>query len=282
MLADAAASDKTRDRSDAISALTILDSDPRAISLIAQALTDKEEHIRLLAASSLGEMKARAAIPALKKALDDKSVQVSFAAAQALWKLGDRSGRDIFYQVLDGERKTNPGVLRSKVNDAKHDMGDPKALALLGVNEVSGTFLGPFSMGISLIEDYAKNTGAPAQALCAKLLASDHTRRTFNELEDALADKNWSIRAAAARALAQFGDVKVLPRLKDMMENDKEQPARLTAAAAVLRLSGTRHKPAAASVPPAAPANSPGGSPKKSTWLFEPCLLRLARVQASV
>src|ERR1700722_16670278 len=163
MLMNGANSQKLRDRSDAIGALSVLSSDRKAIAVIANALGDKEETIRILAATTLGEMKARPAIPKLKEAIDDPSPEVSFAAAQALWKMGDRSGRDIFYDVLDGQRKVKPSLIKSKMRQARQDMHDPKALALIGVNQVSGAFLGPFSLGVSAIEEYAKNSGTSVQ-----------------------------------------------------------------------------------------------------------------------
>jgi HEAT repeat protein len=231
-------SGKFRDRSDAISALTVLDRDPKAIAVIADALGDKEETVRVLAATSLGDMKARAAIPQLKDAMDnDKSPQVNFAAAEALWKMGDRDGRDVFYEVLDGERKVKPGLMKSKLHEARMDMHDPKALALIGVNEASGAFLGPFSMGVSMVEEYARNSGTSIQALCAQMLALDDTHETVDELTYALDDKNWTVRAAAARSLARLNVRGALPQLQDMMVNDKSQPARFASAAAVVRLS---------------------------------------------
>lgn len=232
------ASDKARSRSDALSALTILPSNTKATTLIEDRLEDKEESIRVLAATSLGDIKARSAIPSLKKNLEDPSAQVSFAAAQALWKMGDRSGRDIFYAVLDGERKTSPGLIKSKIRTAKQEMHDPKALALIGVNEASGAFLGPFSMGVSMIEEYAKDSSAPVQAVCALLLAMDDSRRTTDELEYALWDKNWAVRAAAARAIAKLNDRKALRQLTDMMMTDKQEAARFVAAAAIIQLGG--------------------------------------------
>jgi HEAT repeat protein len=260
ILMQGATSGKFRDRSDAISALTILDRNRRAVSVISAALQDKEETIRVLAAVSLGEMKARSAIPQLRDAMDnDKSPQVSFAAAQSLWKMDDRAGRDVFYEVLDGERKVKPGLLKSKMHQARLDMHDPKALALIGVNEASGAFLGPFSMGVSMVEEYAKNSGTSIQALCAQLLAADDTRETAGELTYALDDKNWTVRAAAARSLAKLGIRAALPQLKDMMAGDKSQPARFAAAAAVIRLSGrpARIAKPANSPAPAAPEASP-------------------------
>lgn len=243
LLNDAATSDKFRDRSDAISALTITPRELKSIAVVSHALNDKDENIRTLAATSLGDMKARSAIPRLKAALDDKSPQVSFAAAQALWKMGDRSGRGIFYDVLIGERKVKPGPIKEKIQQARMDMHDPKALALIGVNEASGAFLGPFSMGVSMVEEYAKNSGTSVKALCAQLLSSDDSPYTLQQLKLALVDSNWAVRAAAARSLAKLNVRSSLPKLIDMMNNDKSQPARLSAAAAVVQLSGGRAEP---------------------------------------
>ncbi len=261
LLNDAATSDKFRDRSDAISALTIIPRDSKSIVMVSHALNDREENIRTLAATSLGDMKARSAIPRLKDALDDKSPQVSFAAAQALWKMGDRSGRGIFYDVLIGERKVKPGPIKEKIQQARMDMHDPKALALIGVNEASGAFLGPFSMGVSMIEEYAKNSGTSVQALCAQLLSTDDSPYTLQQLKLALVDSNWAVRAAAARSLAKLNVRSSLPKLIDMMNNDKSQPARLSAAAAVVQLSGGRAEPATAR-PQQLPASPSQNAPK--------------------
>ena len=237
LLDDAVASDKVRSRSDALSALSILQSDRHALALMTQSLADKDEGVRALAATSLGNMKARSAIPALRKAVDDPSPVVSFAAARSLWKMGDRSGRELFYDVLSGERKTQPGLIQKKVEEAKQDVHNPKTLALIGIDQASGAFLGPFSMGVSMVEEYAKNTGSPVQALCASLLSQDNTPDTIEQLSMALGNSNWSVRAAAAKALARMHDRKIIPELEQMMETDKEQAARFVAAAAILKLT---------------------------------------------
>jgi HEAT repeat protein len=255
LLKQGATSEKTRDRSDAISALAVLGQNHTGISLIAAGLKDKETNIRVLAATSLGDMKARSAIPQLKDAMDDNSPEVSFAAAQALWKIGDRSGREILYAVLRGERKAKPGLVKGKMEKMRQEMHDPKSLALIGINEASGAFLGPFSMGVSFIEEYAKNNSAPIQAVCAKLLSSDDSRDTAEELTDALGDKNWTVRAAAARALARMNRPEAIPQLRNMMESDKERPARFAAAAAIIRLSPTKGTAPAAAPPPDESAN---------------------------
>ncbi|HXQ25839.1 MAG TPA: HEAT repeat domain-containing protein [Candidatus Acidoferrales bacterium] len=260
MLTQGAASEKTRDRSDALSALTIVGRNPKAVSLMENALADKDVNVRVLAATSLGSIRARSAIPKLTGAVDDSAPQVSFAAVQALWRMGDRRTREILYEILAGERKTKPGVIKGKMASATAQMHDPKSLALIGINQASGVFLGPFSMGISFIEEYTKNNSAPVQALCAQMLAADDSPDTVQELRDALGDKNWAVRASAARALAQLGRPEAIPQLKDMMANDKERPARFAAAAAIIRLS----PPAPKALPPPTPAKPAGpASPQK-------------------
>ena len=237
MLKDAAASDKVRDRSDALSALVVVAPDPRATKMLEDAVLDKDESIRLLAVTSLGDIKAKSSIKVIDAAMQDASPQVSFAAAVALWKMGDRDGRDIFYSILEGDRKTGPGLVQSKIKEAKKEMHDPKALALIAVNQASGAFLGPFSMGVSMAEEYAKNNGAPVQTLCANLLASDNKPDTIEVLSDAADDKNWAIRVAGIKALAKLNHRESLPQMKEIMEKDDHQAARLVAAAAVIHLS---------------------------------------------
>jgi HEAT repeat protein len=95
-------------------------------------------------------------------------------------------------------------------------------------------------MGISMAEEYAKNSGTSVQALCAQLLSSDDTPNTLEQLKFALLDGNWVVRAAAARALAKLRVRSALPQLTTMMATDKSQPARLAAAAAVIEVSRGR------------------------------------------
>ena len=68
ILRDGAGSEKARTRSDTISALAGLPESQEAISLVKQGLKDKETKLRVLAATSLGGMKARSAIPQPPKA----------------------------------------------------------------------------------------------------------------------------------------------------------------------------------------------------------------------
>src|SRR5579862_7406403 len=63
---------------------------PEAVQLVEEALKDMDPLIRQTAAAELGQMKSKQSIPALKAALDDSDGQVAFAAAKALWDMGDK------------------------------------------------------------------------------------------------------------------------------------------------------------------------------------------------
>ena len=98
-----------------------------------------------------------------------------------------------------------------------------------------------------------KTAARPCPALCAQLLATDDSHRTADELTDALGDKNWTVRASAARSLAKLNYHGVMPQLRDMMLNDKTQPARFSAVAAIVRLEGHSRREV---VPPARPGQA--------------------------
>jgi hypothetical protein len=274
MLTDAVHSDKYPTRSDAIAALSVLDTDRRAVRLMIDALNDKEAIIRVQAATSLGQIKARAAIPALHDRLEDVEPQVVFAAAQALWNMGDRTGREILYEVLDNERKGHPGLIKGNIAKAKAEMHDPKGLILIGINSTSLALLGPGALGVTAVEEMATNHDAPLQALCAKMLADDDEPETVSELESALSDKSGIVRAAAAHALGSLNDPKAIPSLTATMQNDKSQIARLTAAAAIVRVSQRQRRKTAPSAqgaqgkpqqaPPSQPAQ-PAQTPSQPT-----------------
>ncbi len=79
-------------RAQAIAALGTIGLRRNVVSLIEGGLKDKDSRVRETAADVLGTMKSRGSIPKLRAALDDESPTVRFAAAQALWNMGDRSG----------------------------------------------------------------------------------------------------------------------------------------------------------------------------------------------
>ena len=229
-------SPKKTHRTDAIAALAVIGSRPDVLHLLEGALRDKQSTVRKTAAIALGDMQAEAAKPSLRALLDDESPDVGFAAANALWKMGDRSGREIFIATLTGERKGD-GLVKSSLKSNFAKYSDPKTVAMTGVKEAAGAFLGPLPMGITIAQELMKDHGASARAACAALLAKDPSPDAVEQLTQALADKNWAVRAAAAQALA-ISPGKVSPQVFEPLLLDDNKSVREIAAAGIIRLMG--------------------------------------------
>jgi len=233
-------------RAEAIAALGTAGTQSRVIRLVEHGLNDSDPSIRELAARTLGEMRARSSIPKLTKALDDDSPEVSFAAAKSLWAMGNRAGREVFLQILAGERTSSGGLIKNELQATRKKFQDPKGLAVMGAKEAAASLFGPAGWGIRVMEEITQDRSASARAMSAILLGPNATPDSLRQLQDALHDKNWIVRAAAAQALGVSRHREQIPILQPLLQDDK--PAvRCMAAAAIVRLSGK-----AAAVPAAA------------------------------
>lgn len=226
-------------RAQTIAALGTIGLRRNAVSLIEAGLKDKDSPVRQAAAEVLGTMKSRTSIPKLRGALDDSSAVVRFAAAQALWAMGDKSGQDLFLDVLDGDRKASTGLVRGGLQQVHEELHDPKSIAELGSEAAAGAFLGPAGFGIKAAIELAKDNAAPARAISALLLAEDANEDAREVLREALQDKSWIVRAAAAEALGVHGSLNDIETLAPLLR-DQEKKVRYRAAAAIIRVTSRR------------------------------------------
>ncbi len=243
-------------RKQAVAALSAIGPAPRAVKAVEDVLANaKETDLRQTAAASLAEMKATAAIPALRTALDDPSGEVAFSAAKALWDLGDPSGKATFQEILTRERKDSKSFVGGALDEAKRTLHDPKKIAAMGAKEASGALLGPYYMGFTVARDAMKDSGAPGRALAAQYLSKDCDARAVQLLEWALKDDtSWLVKAAAARGLGKCGDEPAIAILETHLHSSHES-LRFQAAAAIIRLSdkGQPATDTANATPPKAP-----------------------------
>jgi HEAT repeat protein len=232
---------------------------PEAIQQVEQALHDKDPVVRQTAAAELADMKSLQSIPALKTEIDDSAGEVAFAAAKALWDLGDLSGRELIEDVLTGEQKSSEGLVSGAVRDAKRKMHDPKALTVMGLKEASGALLGPFNLGVVAAEQAFKDGSAGGRSLAATLLAKKCDPQTRQLLEWAYTnDKNWAVKAASAKGLGQCGNADSIPKLEQGL-SDAHEAVKDMSAAAIIRLNlqaGTK----------AAVTNVPGRATEPSSF----------------
>jgi HEAT repeat protein len=229
----------------ALQSMGVISPQARPVALVEGMLNDKDSGTRQSACTTLGEMKSRASIPKLQEALNDKAPEVVFAAARSLYAMGDPGGRAILISVLGGDQADSSGLIASSLRDAKLKLHDPKALLLIGVNESAG-LLGPFGIGVPIAERLMKDKESSGKTAAALLLATDTSEDSKKAIRAALSDKNWTVRAAAARAVAIRGITAYYEDVAAMLD-DKRDEVTYTAAAVVIRL---KQPPAGRSGPP--------------------------------
>ena len=235
-------------RAKAVQVLGLLKEDPEAEQMAVKALQDERPEVRASAASALGDMGAKSAIPNLRKMFEDKDVSVILAAARALLDLGDNTGYNVYYAILTGETKTGKGLL----DEQKKMLKDPQKMAQFGFE--TGIGLIPFAgVGWTAFKMLRKDDVSPVLAASALTLANDPDQKSGQALVDAAeGNKSWLVRAAALNALAKRGDPKLIKAPEDGMTDEKEE-VQYSAAAAVIRLSdiAEHQKAAPAKRPPA-------------------------------
>jgi len=237
VLKDGLADKNVDKRRQALTATGSIGLTPDAIKFVEQGLKDSDPLVRQTAAAELGEMKSKQSVPALKAAMDDPSAEVAFAAAKALWAVGDRSGRGLLEDVMTGQEKASDGYLKDTTRDLKRKSHDPKALAVMGFKEASGALLGPFNIGLVTAEQALKDGNAGGRTLASTLLTEDCDAETLRLLEWTYEnDKNWAVRAAAAKGVGKCGNADSIPKLETGL-SDSREAVKAMAAAAIIRLS---------------------------------------------
>jgi HEAT repeat protein len=224
-------------RRQAVTATGAIGLDPEAVRLVEAALKDNDSLIRATAAAELGEMRSRQSFPALKAALDDPAGEVGFAAAKALWDMGDKTGRGFIEDVVAGQQQAFDGGVKGAMHRADRLRHDPKQMAIIGAKSASGALLGPFNIGVIAAEQVFKNGAVAVRMQALNLLAEDCDAQTFKLLETASTDdKTWAEKAAAAKALGRCGNPDAIPKLEQNL-SDSNAAVRFMSAAAIIRLS---------------------------------------------
>jgi HEAT repeat protein len=224
---------KAGNRTEAVKALSLMHGNSTAIKDGLTALGDPDAKVRTAAATTLGELHATAAIPALKDALADKEITVMLASAHALYLLKDPGAYDIYYAVLMGDKKTSASPIEAQLNRLK----DPKQVFEMGLQEGLGAV--PYGgMGYEAYRALMNHDNSPVRAAAARILALDPDPVTEDALvQSALADKSTMVREAALDALAQRGDWRCIERL-EMNLHEVKYAVRYRTAATIIHLSG--------------------------------------------
>jgi hypothetical protein len=256
ILNDALADKNPEIRKAAVQSLGLVVPYEPYISQLNAMLDDKDIEVRLAAVASELDLRNPGTVAALKKALGSDVPEVKFAAAKALWTLKEPAGRDALIEVLGGEMKTSSGFITRQTRDALRMLHTPKTTFLFALHE--GANLAPvpgLGAGFSSLQGILSDPGISGRAGVALLLGTDKHPEVLKALEEACADKDASVRAAAAHSIALRNDRSLARDLIPMME-DKKEAVRIRAAAGYLRLTLTKPaaRPAKRPATPVAPA----------------------------
>lgn len=221
-------------RKQAVLAMSLLRAQPRPVALIESALDDKDAGVREAACATLGEINSRTSIPKLQMVLADGVPEVIFAAAKALYSMDDPIGRDVIMAVLLGEQSDASGFISGSIRAMRLKLHDPKALVMMGIQEGAG-FAGPFGMGVPLAEGLLKDNQSSGKTVAALLLAKDRSPESLAALKESLTEKNWTVRAAAARAIGTRDATSLYNDVAPLLD-DKRDEVQFSAAAALIRL----------------------------------------------
>jgi HEAT repeat protein len=249
ILQEALANKNPDTRKQAVAALSLAASRDPWLSRLIGKLDDKDVEVRLAGVSSLSEVKNKAVAAALRKALQDDVPEVSFAAAKALWALGDPLGKRALMAVLEGETKASSGFLSKQKRDALRMMHTPRTALLFAARQ--GAAFAPvpgLGGGISSMQAILSDPAVSGRAAAALLLGQQNDPATLQALKNALKEKDSSLRAAAVHSLALKNNLTLRKDIAHLLEDEKEA-VRLRAAAAYVRLSaipGRRITPKAA------------------------------------
>ncbi len=240
-LLDNSLKDKNPDsRKQAVEALGLVSATEPYLTQLEAMLEDKDVEVRLAAITSLVDLNNQRTVPTLLKALDSEVPEVSFAAAKALWTLDDPSGRDALVSVLSGETKTSSSFITKQKREALRMLHTPKTMFMFAVKQ--GAVFAPvpgLGAGISSLQGILSDPGVSGRAAAALLLSIDERPEVLPALQDARADSNWSVRAAAVHALALRNDPALEADLVPMLD-DKKEAVRVRAAAGYLRLEAVK------------------------------------------
>jgi HEAT repeat protein len=197
-------------------------------------LKDKDVKVRLAAVASLSEANHA---EVLRAALDDRTPEVRFAAAKALYAMNDPAARQALIRFLNGGAKTESGFLARQERAAARVFETPKALETATVRGAIDFAPVPGLRAGALVTTRMMSKASTAnRASVALMLAKSGDADAAEALVRALDDKHAAVRAAAIHAIALSGNPEMAGYAEKMLA-DKDRTVRLNASACYLRLT---------------------------------------------
>ena len=206
-------------------------------SLVEGLVKDNDSLVRQAALDSVGELGDRKLAPAAAAALNDDVAEVVFAAARALYRLHDPAGKSTLVEVVEKEQKAGSNPLRIKLRTMIRRMKTPRSALFLAVEQGAGFIPVPgMGAGVSAMSALLNDENFSPRATALLLLADDTAPDVRMLIEQAFADDDWSMRAAAVQLVTRPGNVRWRTKLAPLLD-DSNKKVRFRAAAVYLRVN---------------------------------------------
>jgi HEAT repeat protein len=224
-------------RIEAITATGMIGQNEALIARVGACLQDKNAEVRLAAVHTLGDVKNRQSEELLRKTLEqDRVPEVSFAAAKVLATWQDSEGIDALYDVFAHQRKTRSNLILTEERSVVGEFHSaPSAMMFIIEKGVGYVPVPGAGEGFAALTMLVKDPGLSDRAGVVLILARQKNSGSLELLRRALADKDWSVRAAAAQMIARTARMELRDALVPLF-TDKNRKVRFQAAGAYLHL----------------------------------------------
>ncbi len=201
-------------------------------------LKDGNIQVRIAAIKTLADLKSTGSIPILEKLLKKDDVpEVQFAAAKALFRFHDERGTQWLEELYDGSRTATSSALASQSRKFFGNFHSFESAASFIVSEGVGYVPVPgVGEGFSAVTGLIADPDLSPRAAALMLLVRDTGPESERLLKKALADKDWSVRAASAQMIAYTGRTSLREDLTPLFK-DKNDKVRFRAAGAYLHFA---------------------------------------------
>ena len=202
-----------------------------------RALRSRRAWRRVAAASALGDMVARRALPDLLKALDDEDRDVRAAAVRSLGGLESGESTAPIVRALVGEQVPQVTAAGALLELGERAAPALRALAAEREAELRATaiqllgYVGA-SSDAPMIATHLRDPSAEVRAKACNSLAKIGTPDQHDALREALGDRIWFVRVQAAHGLGAVGSAEDVPLLLAMARSDEFDVGRAAAGAA--------------------------------------------------
>jgi HEAT repeat protein/energy-coupling factor transporter ATP-binding protein EcfA2 len=215
-----------------------------AVPALLKALKDKSLPVRARAIYVLGDAGGEVAMPALYEALEDQDAHIRWMAADALKNIGGEVTMPVLLKALRDQNSFVRWMAADALGKVSDEMVVPHLLKALqdqdsGVREKAAKALKSISseVAVSVLLKALEDRNNSVRLTTIEALGTIGSEKAVSALLKALEDRNNDICLTAIEALGKIGSEKAIPALLKTFQN-RERDIRLKAVEALEKMGG--------------------------------------------